>query len=254
MAAIDKTYVNSAQYQLGKEFAEKTCEQQIREMGEPICLYPENSGVLWNTSTKQDIWLRNNCPLDFVQNRLTDQYDYEELTKLAELIDFSFNGVFITQIETPKDSIYFWEELGNDEMEVLGTDDEVVIFGTTHFLKLIDTAVKALTYKYEFDGKIGFNYYGAGLVYQNGKVFDSDNNEIEIGWILDWEFKFPKFIHSYKSTDCLKVKPYRVIISREDECYDLTLVIDLELYLENLPTHIKSGRFGIPKYIAKLIK
>lgn len=254
MAAIDKTYVTYFQYQLAKDFAEKTYEQQIREIGNPICLYPENSGVLWNTSAKQDIWLRKNCPLDFVQSRLAEQYDYEQLTKLAELVDFSFNGIFIRQIETPKDSIYFWKEISENEIEVLEPDDAVVIFGTTHFLKLIDTAVTALVWKYEFGGEIRFDYYGAELIYKNKKVFVSDNNEIEIGFIPDYEFKFPKFIHSYKSTDCLIVEPYRVIISGEDECYDLTSFKDLELYLKNLPTHIKSGRFGIPKYITNLIK
>ena len=51
----------------------------LREDWEPE---PNGKGelVLWNTPTYFDIWLIRNCPLDFIQERLKQQYgDYEEI-------------------------------------------------------------------------------------------------------------------------------------------------------------------------------
>ena len=40
----------------------------------------EGELVLWNTPTFFDIWLIRNCPIDFIQGRLKQQYgDYEEI-------------------------------------------------------------------------------------------------------------------------------------------------------------------------------
>ena len=52
---------------------------------------PEGAGelVLWNTPTYFDIWLIRNCPIDFIQDRLKQQYasDYDEIKERRSVYD-----------------------------------------------------------------------------------------------------------------------------------------------------------------------
>lgn len=101
MAAIDKTYISDwNQFDIVRNWAIK--QQFILKNGKIVKLkdylyYPDltekewDEGrlafyqnhsdsevyevVLWNTPTYVDIWLIHNCPFDFIQDRLKEQYD-----------------------------------------------------------------------------------------------------------------------------------------------------------------------------------
>lgn len=85
MAAIDKTYTSSwADYQSliewcrGKSFTLKNGDvikpsNYIYEWDKDS-FDGERELPVWNTPTYLDIWLIRNCPLEFIQNRLKEQY------------------------------------------------------------------------------------------------------------------------------------------------------------------------------------
>lgn len=91
MAALDKTYVSYNQYCQLKEWAKDKvciCHNGFKSpVYNWIYDYKEsdfNDKLLpcWNTSWWQDRWLYQNCPLDFIQNRLKEQYGNEGLKEL----------------------------------------------------------------------------------------------------------------------------------------------------------------------------
>lgn len=81
MAAIDKTYLKWEDYLILKEWCENTEFTYDNEVkGSPMdFLYLfkepyEGEAPVWNTPTAFDKWLYHNCPLEFIQNRLKEQY------------------------------------------------------------------------------------------------------------------------------------------------------------------------------------
>ena len=95
MAAIDKTYIKTYnQYKEVYDWCKDivvTFKNKISfKPSDFICEYteddfnqlPENSEiVLWNTPYYMDKWLIRNCPIDFIQKRLKEQYgnDYDDI-------------------------------------------------------------------------------------------------------------------------------------------------------------------------------
>lgn len=93
MAAIDKTYVNKAQLfeaiEWCKQIGEVTLENGYKFKPLDFVTYYQDGCIdeleegkqymLWNTPTWFDRWLWNNCPLDFVTNRIADVYGQEML-------------------------------------------------------------------------------------------------------------------------------------------------------------------------------
>jgi hypothetical protein len=90
MAGIDKTYGNFDQYLKLKDWLIGKTYKDGKAVISPIdflCDYncaksASHTGkdfVFWNTPTYFDIWLMKNCPLDFIQERLHEQYDYDEV-------------------------------------------------------------------------------------------------------------------------------------------------------------------------------
>ena len=102
MAGIDKTYVNYEQLVAAVKWAISVGEV-VMENGHRFrptdFIYPYNDEtglllvdidngdneefVLWNTPYWFDRWLVVNCPLDFVQQRLHEQYDENTLQEMA---------------------------------------------------------------------------------------------------------------------------------------------------------------------------
>lgn len=88
MASIDKTYLNREQYHILKEWVkDKVCiynngiKSQVSNWlykwnNEDFEYSVYNDGTLpcWNTDECQDRWLLMNCPLPFIQRRLSEQY------------------------------------------------------------------------------------------------------------------------------------------------------------------------------------
>ena len=82
MSYIDKIYGNSEQWEQLRDFLSEEYPEALRYMYE--C--PESSfGNEWplaNFSPEVDNWLIKNCNIDFVLDRLKEQYkDYDELKK-----------------------------------------------------------------------------------------------------------------------------------------------------------------------------
>lgn len=97
MAGIDKTWVTREQYDAVIEWSkDKTFDIINRKninVSDYICEHDDESWdyvaehhpndptlVLWNTPTYFDIYLLRNCPLDFIQKRLREQYSEDFIT------------------------------------------------------------------------------------------------------------------------------------------------------------------------------
>lgn len=82
MAGIDKTWVTREQYELVRRWAYEYGSFKIPVIGfkDNVKNYiheydkvPEYA-MLWNTPSYFDVFLRTNCPFDFIQTRLMEQY------------------------------------------------------------------------------------------------------------------------------------------------------------------------------------
>lgn len=107
MSGIDKTYLSWEDYLILKDWCEKT--ELIYDNGvkgspmDFLCLYDEpyeEVKPVWNTPTSFDRWLYNNCPLEFIQKRLSEQYsDPKNLNYVPKSLE---RGKHYTQITKPK--------------------------------------------------------------------------------------------------------------------------------------------------------
>lgn len=80
-AAIDKTYLNYEDYLILREWCKNTeLVYDNGKIGSPLDylhLYNDpykGEAPVWNTPTAFDKWLYYNCPLEFIQKRLKEQY------------------------------------------------------------------------------------------------------------------------------------------------------------------------------------
>lgn len=90
MAGIDKTWVTGEQYKLVRRWAYEYGEFTIpyinykEKVSNYINEYDEipEKAMLWNTPGYFDVFLRHNCPFDFIQKRLKEQYgdSYDKLS------------------------------------------------------------------------------------------------------------------------------------------------------------------------------
>ena len=90
MAGIDKTWVTREQYKLVRRWAYEYGEFTIPyinfkdKVSNYINEYDEipEKAMLWNTPGYFDVFLRHNCPFDFIQKRLKEQYgdSYDNLS------------------------------------------------------------------------------------------------------------------------------------------------------------------------------
>ena len=131
MAAIDKTYVTKDELieaidwakkvgrvtaENGHKFRPLTFIRNYNQIDDPNYFDEEREEyVLWNTPTWFDRWLWNNCPLDFVRERLKIQYSLEYCKSVFE--NFKFDDPknrlekghqHYTFLEVPKFRYYKW--------------------------------------------------------------------------------------------------------------------------------------------------
>lgn len=250
MAAIDKTYVTAEQWVLGQQFINETYEQQLTQIKFPINLYEQSSGVLWNTSFIQDLWLKKFCPLDFIQERLREQYG-DGLDVLSNIVNFSSFGIAICSIQTPTYTVDLCEPDGEHTVSVFDDADEILVYGTTLFLKVLHDSVDTLCgFPKLKDVTIIFDYFGTLLTYKNGKFFN-DDREVGLGYLYNELFVLPKINYSFDSFDILKYNKYKIIFSDDNEICSLA---DYEDCNFDIQKGIKYGRFAIPQYITKMLK
>lgn len=97
MAVIDKTYIKTynqykevcnwckdvvVTFDINKNIKFKPSDFIYEYTEDDFKNLPENGElVLWNTPCYMDKWLIRNCPIDFIQNRLKEQYgdDYDDI-------------------------------------------------------------------------------------------------------------------------------------------------------------------------------
>ena len=106
MAGIDKTWVTGEQYKLVRRWAYEYGEFIIpyinykEKVSNYINEYDEipEKAMLWNTPGYFDVFLRHNCPFDFIQKRLKEQYE-DSYDNLSYGKPFTKNNEPVVQIE-----------------------------------------------------------------------------------------------------------------------------------------------------------
>lgn len=209
MAGIDKTYVNSQEWEDGRQWLEKQDHIMINNLG----LYEKDSGVLWNTSSDQDVYLAQKCDLDFVQERLKSQYS-EEFIGFRKDIDIDEES-FIFNIKFDKSDIYLFERIDDKDIELY---DNIVIYGNTNLLEILAKAFSifdAKIYNGYKDLEIHFEMYGLPLIYANGIICDKEGNEVNTPWKIV-NFHEPIIIQSFDVKDLKDRKLGEIFVSEKD--------------------------------------
>ena len=106
MAGLDKTWVTREQYKLIRRWAYEYGEFTIpyinykEKVSNYINEYDEipEKAMLWNTPGYFDVFLRHNCPFDFIQKRLKEQYG-DSYDSLSYGKPFIKNNEPVVQIE-----------------------------------------------------------------------------------------------------------------------------------------------------------
>lgn len=106
MAGLDKTWVTREQYKLIRRWAYEYGEFTIpyinykEKVSNYINEYDEipEKAMLWNTPGYFDVFLRHNCPFDFIQKRLKEQYG-DSYYSLSYGKPFTKNNKPVVQIE-----------------------------------------------------------------------------------------------------------------------------------------------------------
>ena len=130
MAAIDKTYVTKQELLEAIDWANKVGQVKMEngyifrplnfiyaynDLEDPHYFDEEyNEYVLWNTPIWFDRWLWNNCPLEFVKERLMYQYSEEDRKKFENYVyynlknNFDFGSQHYTFLKEPKWKGHKW--------------------------------------------------------------------------------------------------------------------------------------------------
>lgn len=123
MAGIDKTYVNKEQFKKTVEWCKSLgivrlengyefkpidwCFGYNKSL-EDVMDSDQDEFVLWNTPYWLDRWLWNNCPLDFIRNRLKSQYGEEPLNEFEnwKYVPFERKKYKYTFLRVPKGTLW----------------------------------------------------------------------------------------------------------------------------------------------------
>lgn len=259
MAAIDKTYVNREQWDRAMIFLEETRIKQIADLGSSIepyyTEYPDGQSevALWNTSKIQDIWLKRNCQLDFVQERLKVQYGTDaKLDWWAEKCIFDIPGLYFVEIKTHKDCVYFFDtDLGSDTISIYDETDDILVYGTTRILELIDSAIERFAWDTgNFDGEMTLLYYGCELKFKDGS-WTSDGEVVKPWPIMMSEPVLPRIRINPPLSDVRK--PQTVYISNDEEgIHPITDYVKYPNDPEDIRKCIKH-RYAVPSYICRFL-
>ena len=281
MASIDKIYCHKIDYLEFCKFWMNTKEQQLMEMGELLGLHPfytekdftqfdfkklkelGNSYFpddftnmpLMNNSVIWDLWLKKNCDIDFITQRIDQQYEGSYMIQNAKDFDFTeYPSVISIQSTNPdKDLLlYFFRTRGDDLKEgEIYSHEKIIFYGTTYLLKIIDNAIKA--FNGEMKGSrltVIVQFYGMIIKFEHGKYYRLiDEDEIEIDNLFDLSLShFPEIKHSYSMKESEDYEPEEIFISDEIEAFDITQYKDFNIL--QFPRYIKL----LPDYINKHIK
>lgn len=257
---------NYNQYLSAIEFLEDNSEKMLKELGAENVITTcydideldidnkESSRVLWNTSIIQDIWLKRNCQLDFVQDRIKSQYgsDFKTLSLFSAYMDFS-NGLTASIIRFDIGESYinlFYTT--NDETYVFDENDELVVYGDSTFLEIVSQIVNPEGYGYtsaHFDFSVEFDICGMNIAYRDSKYYFKDTI---LDFIPEVKINFPKIKHSYDVNDADNVPASQIIFSDRNTFCSLDQYENYTDY--DLKRFIKIGKFNINPNILNFIK
>jgi hypothetical protein len=281
MASIDKIYCHKIDYLEFCKFWIKTKEQQLLEMGELLGLHPFYTEKDWtqfdfnklkelgnsyfpddytnmplmNNSVIWDLWLKKNCDIEFVTDRIDEQYGESYIMKFAKDFDFTQLPSVLSIESTDPDKdllLYFYRKRGDDLKEgEIYSHEKIIFYGTTYLLKVIDDAIKA--FNLEKRGSrltVIVQFYGFVIKFNNGKHYKLiDEDEIEINNLFELSLShFPEIKHSYSMKESADYEPEEIYISDEREAFDITQYKDFNIL--HFPRYIKL----LPDYINKHIK
>ena len=275
MAGIDKTYITKEQYKIARAWWIKNYHKQKKVFGHAWWLYPfscydeetitpqflkehtsdvnnfVDGNCLWNTSAIFDLWLIQNCPLDFIQERIKEQYgeDYWGF-KYKDQLDFSEKPRVLSISDGEKINIYFYQDLNGEKIEKL---DKIIFYGTTFMYKVIDDMCNCFSFPHNKNLIVEYMYYGLCITNRGGKnfIFEEDATEtlVNIPNIYSDNvqefFNFPKITHSYKLKECQSYPTQAIYISKENEVYDISAYKgfnkkDMSRYMLDLPKYIEN--------------
>lgn len=273
MASIDKTYVNWNEYKEIECFFSVEMEfKQESDLGFKIernkyvesDFFDNETRVLWNTSVIEDMWLANNCKLNFIQERLKSQYPKNWIG--WENLKFNELG-FLVSAKHNNSIISPFKKVDDNSVEVF---DELLVYGTTFFHRFYHSIMNIVMgrmnrlYHYDsFSFDVEFEIFGLYIIAKssfNGtkyylvseKNFDNpivDENEISYGYFCGDSnffrfFQKHKIKHSYDKSDFNQYRPEQIIMSHENECFNVDMYVDyspeyLDRYLMLLPEYIE---------------
>ena len=280
MAAIDKTYVNKREYKEVLEFLSSDVYEKMKnEIGFTVKPYKhlmkdfgkdgEKELPLWNTPTLFDMWLAKNCKLEFIQNRLHEQYSDTWIG--WEDLDFSKKG-FLIKAKYKDSSIFPWKQINDNEMEVF---EDLLVYGTTYVDKFIYTVyaiIRGESYNIEIGDSfpliVEFDLFGLHVkavstifetkyyVVDDVELPMDSDREIDYAYFPDaysrdpfaYVFQMLTIKRSIKKSDFLKFEPEQIILSQEDECYSV------DAYENFDPKKYKRYFHELPKYILSQLK
>ncbi len=255
MASIDKTYVNAKQWLEAKQFLQENHEQIMRELGSTINLYysepPEQDTefVLWNTSEITDVWLWKNCPLEFIKQRLQQQYDTEWLELFATNMTFEDgNCAYLVELN----ELQFISSTDEDEVSIFDSTDTIVVYGDSSFLEDIEVYVNLIQDGFITHKPTRNPYYliylcGMTISYHDGSFYNETNKKID-SIPNGIKVNLPSIKYTFNSADAVGVVPTNLIFSNNGEYSSLADFKNYEKYYspysELIQNSIKSGRFN----------
>lgn len=292
MARIDKTYCNKKQYLDVIRFWLNTKDEQISIFGSPIWMYifnhsANNSEIVtsdideeyinnclgyfdsddkqysdycvWNTSSMFDLWLSVRCELDFVQDRLHEQYPDDWLgfnQYFKDNVDFTEKCRIYEILKDDDDdkcNLYFYKN--TEEEGVIETIDEILAYGDTNILKVIHTAKRQLN-GFTTGENYTIHYSIFGVIIQMENLIEKVKDENDIEYVIStgympissdlWDLPSVKL--SFDLNDFDNYDKEDIYISMENNVYPLTDYKNYETLNKN--------RFvlQLPVYISEYIK
>lgn len=192
MAGIDKTWVTGEQYKLVRRWAYEYGEFTIpyinfkEKVSNYINEYDEipEKAMLWNTPGYFDVFLRHNCPFDFIQKRLKEQYgdSYDSLSygkpftkNIEPVVQIEWNDKIISRravisirLYNNDDSLIFYNdkpEYFTDPCTYLPFDESEKYYGKINIKKAVEDISKFnLPIGSKIEMNINDNYTIKGIV------------------------------------------------------------------------------------------
>lgn len=257
MAVADKTYMTLETYEKIRTFWIETYDQQIKQLGKPIYMYPfeefktsqqitpeflnqnkkdleyfwkeKQERAVLNTSSLEDAWLYQYCDIIDMSRLGGDD-------KFSSLMDFTEEEPpYIVSINYgDKSQLYLWTEYSGDEINVI---DNFHVFGSTDFYKFWHTAKKIVTKNFYYDQlnldqDFEVEFFAYGHVIKAVKERDSvkyfiGEKEIEMNVSIPLDkFFFPKFHHHFSLDEVDSYVPEMMILSIHNEFCGVDRYID----------------------------